>query len=83
LHPLIRNLSNQAPAWLLTSADWLHNLSSAPLMPRLRMVVSVGRVKWVEGSPFAGKDNVVWALFKGPSTWATIRFVGRLTRPPV
>jgi hypothetical protein len=64
------------------SADWLHNLSSAPLMPRLRMVVSVGRVRWI-GSPFVGKDNAIWALFERPSAWATVRFVGRLARQSV
>jgi hypothetical protein len=83
LHPLIENLSNQAPAWLLLSADWLHNKSSAPLMPRLRMIVSIGRIKWIEGSLFAGKDNAVWCLFDRPSGVPTI-FVGRtISETPV
>jgi hypothetical protein len=81
LHPLIVNLSNQLPAWLLLPTDWLNNKSSAPLMPRLRMIVSVGRVKWIEGSPHTSKDNAIWALFGSPTNEA-IRFVGRLADPP-
>jgi hypothetical protein len=83
LHPIAVNLSDQAPTWLLMSADWLHNVSSAPLMPRLRMIVSVGRVKWIEGSLFTGKDNACWCLFERPSAWATIRFVGRQPPPEI
>ena len=63
LHPLIENLSNQAPTWLLMSADWLFNRSSGPLTRRLRRIVAVGRVKWIPGSPYVGKDNVAWLLF--------------------
>jgi hypothetical protein len=81
LHPLIINLSDHAPTWLLMSADWLHNRSSAPLMPRLRMIVSIGRVKWIANSPFTGKDNCIWAMFERPSAWATTRFVGRNLGP--
>jgi hypothetical protein len=83
LHPLIVNLSDQAPTWLLMPADWLFNLSSAPLMPRLRMVVAVGRVKWIPDSQFTGKDNCAWMLFERPSAWMTIRLVGRASRRSV
>ena len=76
LHPLICNLSDQAPAWLLLPADWLHNQSSAPLMPRLRIVISVGRVKWLPGTKHTSLDNVVWALFGAPSDQA-VHCVGR------
>jgi hypothetical protein len=80
LHPLIVNLSGQAPTWLLMPADWLHNLSSAPLMPRLRAIVSVGRVKWIPDSPFTGKDNCVWLRFSAESAMPA-RFVGREATP--
>jgi hypothetical protein len=39
--------SDQAPVWLLMASDWLFNLSSVPFMPRLRMVVAIGRLKWI------------------------------------
>jgi hypothetical protein len=77
LREIIVNLSDQAPAWLLLPADWIHNVSSAPLMPRLRVIVSIGRVKWIEDSESTGKDNAIWCLFEHPSPWASIQFIGR------
>ena len=47
LHEVIVNLSDQAPAWLLIDADWVHTLQSIPHLPRLRTIVSVGRVRWI------------------------------------
>jgi hypothetical protein len=76
LHPLIVNLSSQAPAWLLMNANWLHNKSSAALMPRLKTIVSVGRVRWIVGSPHTSKDDVAWMLFGTPDSSPT-RFIGR------
>lgn len=75
LHPLIINLSDQAPTWLLMSADWLFNRSSASCMKRLMLVVAVGRVKWIPDSPYTGKDNAAWLLFKRGARGT--RFVGR------
>jgi hypothetical protein len=77
LHPLIENLSNQAPAWLLLPGDWIFNLSSAPLMPRVKTIVAIGRVKWIPNSPYTGKDNCAWILFERPDDKRAIRFVGR------
>jgi hypothetical protein len=78
LHPLITNLSDQAPTWLLMSADWLFNKSSGPLTRRLRRVVAVGRVKWLPGSPYVGKDNAAWLLFDCKARAA--HFIGRRGR---
>jgi hypothetical protein len=75
LHPLITNLSNQAPTWLLMSADWLFNQSSGPLTQRLSLIVAVGRVKWIPGSPHVGKDNCAWLLFDRRASGAP--FIGR------
>ena len=63
LHPLIEHLSSVAPTWLLFDADWMHTKQSAPMVARLQKVVSVGRVKWIEGSKMTGKDNCCWYLF--------------------
>jgi hypothetical protein len=76
LHPIILNLSKQAPTWLLFDADWMHTRQSAPFMPFLRKIVSVGRVKWIPDSPFTGKDNCCWYLFD-QTTDAPAQFVGR------
>lgn len=63
LHPMIVHLSDQHPTWLLFDADWIHTRQAAPYLPRLRKVVSVGRVKWIPDSKFTGKDNCAWHLF--------------------
>jgi hypothetical protein len=81
LHPIIVNLSDQAATWLLIDADWVHTRQSIPYLPRLRTIVSVGRVKWIPDSPFTGKDNCAWHLFDRPQPdgQAPVRFVGRRT----
>lgn len=67
LHPLIDLLSEAHPTWLLVDADWVHTRQAVPYIPRLRRIVSVGRVKWIADSPFTGKDNCAWHLFTKPS----------------
>jgi hypothetical protein len=76
LHPLILNLSAQMPTWLLFDADWMHTRQSAPFMPFLRKIVSVGRIKWIPDSPFTGKDNCCWYLFDQTSD-EPAQFIGR------
>lgn len=78
LHPLIENLSDQAPTWLLMSADWLFNKTSGPLTRRLRRIVAVGRVKWIPGSRYTGKENAAWLLFDRPRRAGF--FIGRPPR---
>ncbi|MGL4635423.1 MAG: hypothetical protein ACRCWF_05530 [Beijerinckiaceae bacterium] len=77
LHPMIRCFAEQRPTWLLFDADWVHTRQSAPFIPMLRKIVSVGRVKWIPDSKMTGKDNCAWHLFdvydSGP-----IEFVGRV-----
>lgn len=77
---IIENLSNQRALWALIPSDWLFNLRVAPLLPRLRKVVAVGRVKWVPNSPHSGFENSCWCLFDKPrpDAHATVRFVGRI-----
>mgnify|MGYP007100070268 CR=1 FL=1 len=79
LHPLIVRLSDIAPTWLLFDADWMHTKQAAQFMPRLRKVVSVGRVKWIEGSKMTGKDNCCWYLFQRPDPADDpTEFIGRV-----
>lgn len=77
LHPMIEHFSDQHPTWLLFDADWQHTRQSAPYLPRLRKIVSVGRVKWIPDSKMTGKDNCAWHLFDRPSDAAAL-FFGRL-----
>lgn len=76
LHPIIENLSRQLPTWLLFDADWMHTRQSAPFMPYLRKIVSVGRVKWIPDSKMTGKDNCCWYLFDQTSD-TPAQFIGR------
>lgn len=76
LHPMIEKFSDALPTWLLFDADWMHTKKAAPFMNRLRKVVSVGRVKWIEESKMTGKDNCCWYLFDKPSNEPTV-FYGR------
>jgi len=63
LHAIITNLSRHLPTWLLFDADWMHTKQSAPFLPWLMAIVSVGRVKWIPDSKMTGKDNCCWYLF--------------------
>lgn len=76
LHRLIVRFSNQRPTWFLIDADWIHTMQAANYLPRLRKVVSVGRVKWIPGSSMTGKDNCAWHLFTQPLP-LTCEFHGR------
>lgn len=76
LHPIIENLSAQGPTWLLFDADWMHTKQSAPYIPWLRKIVSVGRVKWIPDSKMTGKDNCAWHLFDQNSEGPAV-FYGR------
>ena len=77
LHPIIENLSDHAPTWLLFDADWMHTRQAVPYLPRLAMVVSVGRVKWIPDSPYTGKDNAAWFLFDANADHQFTAFFGR------
>lgn len=66
LHPLIVHLSDMAPTWLLFDAAWAFTKQSAPFDNRLRKVVAVGRLRWIEGTTMDGKDDCAWYLFDRP-----------------
>ena len=78
LHPLIEHLSSIAPTWLLFDADWMHTKQSRPMVQRLKKVVSVGRVRWIEGTNMTGKDNCCWHLFESRDEGQPAQFFGRL-----
>jgi hypothetical protein len=65
LHQIIQRGMALAPTWLLFDADWMHTRQATPYLPYCRRIVSVGRVKWIEDSDTAGKDNCCWYMFDG------------------
>lgn len=77
LHPFIQRFAPALPVWLLFDADWMHTRQSAPFLPLLHEVVSVGRVKWIEGSKQTGKDNAAWYRFGPPRIDRAVIFHGR------
>ena len=63
LHQIIERCAGLAPTWLLFDADWAHTRQAAPYLGVCHDIVSVGRVKWIEDSDGAGKDNCCWYHF--------------------
>lgn len=76
LHPMIAHFTEFRPTWLLFDADWVHTKQSAPYLPMLAKIVSVGRVKWIPDSKMTGKDNCAWHLFDRAHTGPAV-FFGR------
>jgi hypothetical protein len=70
---LICNLGDQALFWALLPGDWLFNAGSAPMMPRLREIVVIGRAKWFP--PGVGMDNMAWMLFGRPDLSVSTIFI--------
>lgn len=78
LHTMIENFIPYKPTWLLFDADWAHTKQAAPYLPYCQKIVSVGRVKWIEGSAHTGKDNCAWYLFDNmPTHEQGAKFYGR------
>lgn len=65
LHPLIAHFTICVPTvWLLFDGDWAHTKQAAPMLPHCSHIVSAGRVKWIPGSKYTGKDNASWYCFR-------------------
>jgi hypothetical protein len=79
LHPLIMNLSDQRPTWLLFDADWMHTKQSKEYMKRCIKIISIGRLKWIPDSKMTGKDNCCWYLFSKLKLYTdlSVKFHGR------
>ena len=61
LHAPIEKIVNKKhAAWLLFDADWCHTKQSTQYMPYLGKIVSIGRVKRIEGSKHTRKENYAW-----------------------
>jgi len=84
LHGLVTHFQSIAPTWLLLDADWKQTRQAAPFLPHCSDIVAIGRVKWIEGSKFTGKDNACWYKFDSRHTAGPV-FHGRdhgETTPP-
>lgn len=78
LHPMIEVLSNTYPTWLLFDSEWVNTKQAIPFLPRLRRIVSVGRMRWIEGTKMDAKESVSWYMFGTPgSVTSPADFYGR------
>ena len=80
LHPIINNLRRQLPTWLLFDSDWMFTAQSNPYMQYCKIILPVGRLKWIPGTTDVGKDNCAWYLFVDYQTDTT--FVPKLPELP-
>ncbi|WP_183749663.1 hypothetical protein [Rhizobium sp. BK196] len=85
LHPLIVRCMKIAPTWIILDADWAHTtMDTRPgvqpktpdLLNRCSHIVSVGKVRWIEGSKHKSLDNVSWYRFHAQHTGGP-KFIGR------
>ncbi|WP_395175542.1 hypothetical protein [Roseibium alexandrii] len=75
LHALISHFSAHKPTWLLFDSDWAFTYQAEPYLSYCTDIVAVGRLKWIEDSPYSGKDNCAWYRFDKHPTVRT-RFHG-------
>ena len=68
MHRLIAHFQRIAPTWLLLDMDWLSTKQAAPFVVSCTGVLPIGRVKWIEGSKYTGKDNFGWYRFEAGHT---------------
>lgn len=63
LNDIIIRLSDITTTYLLLDGNYAFNLKSMPCMERCEAILPIGRVKWIEDSPYSGKENVAWFEF--------------------
>jgi hypothetical protein len=63
MHALIGHFAHILPAWLLLESDWACTKQAAPFMPSCSDIVSIGRLRWIEGTAMSGKQNFAWYRF--------------------
>jgi hypothetical protein len=65
LHALIGHFMRRAPfCWLLFDANWAHTRQSRDLIQHCSRILPIGRVRWIPGSPYTGKDDASWYRFE-------------------
>lgn len=63
LHDMIEKFRQERPTWLLFDTDWAHTAQAVEYLKYCKMIISIGRLKWIEGSSSVGMDNCAWYLF--------------------
>jgi hypothetical protein len=63
MHALIEHFTRILPTWLLVESDWPYTKQAGPFMPSCSDIVSIGRLRWIEGTTMSGKQNFAWYRF--------------------
>lgn len=63
LHAMIAHFISLKPTFLLFDANWAYTKQAIPFMKYCVKIITIGRVKWIEGSKMVGKDDCCWYLF--------------------
>jgi hypothetical protein len=63
MHALIAHFGRIAPTWLLLELDWAATKQATSFMPCCSDIVSIGRLRWIEGTTMSGKQNFGWYRF--------------------
>ena len=63
MHALIEHFARILPSWLLLETDWAATKQAAPFMPTCTDIVSIGRLRWIEGTTMTGMQNFAWYGF--------------------
>lgn len=76
LHQMIARFQEFRPTWLLFDAGWMFTRQARPYLERCSTIVTIGRLKWIEGTSMSGKDDCCWYLFDKNHSGPT-NFYGR------
>jgi hypothetical protein len=63
MHALIEHFTRILPTWLLLEMDWASTKQAKPFMPSCTDIVSIGRLRWIEGTTMSSKENFAWYRF--------------------
>ena len=63
MHALISHFQAIAPAWLLMEQDWCATKQAVPYLGSCTDIVSIGRLRWIEGTKMSSMENFAWYRF--------------------
>lgn len=78
LHDFIGHHVQFARTWVLFDANWMFTKQAIPYLTFCEKIISVGRVKWIEGSKHTAKDDCAWYLFNAFKGDKPTEFYGRM-----
>ena len=63
MHALIQHLQQIAPTWLLMELDWAATKQAISHLTSCTDIVTIGRLRWIAGTKYTGKENYGWYRF--------------------